>query len=127
MKTTWRFSASTASALGYGLLILALTTLGMFVASLALGSGPTVGLGIGFLACMTGSVMGFRTAARELKRAEIHEPTSPVSIFSTPMSSDDVDRYVADHHAASAAAVPRRRTTSTDHDDTQSGSVRLSA
>lgn len=127
MKTTWRFSASTASALGYGLLILALTTLGMFVASLALGSGPTIGLGIGFLACMTGSVMGFRTASRELKQAAVHEPTSPVSIFSAPMSSDDVSRYEAAHHSADAAAVPLHRTTSTDRDDTRSGPVRLSA
>lgn len=127
MKTTWRFSAPAASALGYGLLILALTTLGMFIASLALGSGPTIGLGIGFLACMTGSVMGFRRASRELKHAAIHEPTSPVSIFSAPMSNNDVDRYAAAHHGDHAPAVPLRRTTATDHDDTRSGTARLSA
>jgi len=129
MKVTWHFSASTASLLGYGLLLLALAALGFFVPSLALGSGLALGFAIGLIVFLTGSVMGFRTASRKLEQAAIlDEPTSPVSIFSTPLSRAEVHRYLENYRGGNGAATPLRRRAATGRDhSTRPEPARLSA
>lgn len=117
MKVTWHFSASTASVLGYGLLLLALATLGLFVPSLALGSGLAIGLGIGLIVFLAGSVVGFRTASRKLEQAAIlDESAGSVSIFSTPLSRDEVDRYLENYRGGIGAATPLHRAAATVSD-----------
>ncbi len=126
MKVTWHFSASTASALGYGLLLLALAALGLFVPSLALGSGLAIGFGIGLIVFLAGSVMGFRTASRKLEQAAILDESA--SIFSTPLSRDEVDRYLDNHRGGNGAATPLQRATAAGRDHSaRQEPVRLSA
>ncbi|KAA0101434.1 hypothetical protein [Mycolicibacterium sp. P1-5] len=108
MNLARRVSASTASFLGYLLLLLAFTALGLFVADLASGSGVAMALFVGLVASLAGSVMGFRAASRKLSEAGVFiEATSPVSIFSAPLRQQQVDRYVEDHRASGrVAALP---------------------
>ena len=94
MNSQRRPSVSTASAVGYALLLLAFVTLGLFVAALATGSALTVLAGTGLIACLFGSVTGFRAAARRLADSVgLVEPLSPVSIFSIPLRQHQIDRY----------------------------------
>lgn len=117
MKVTWHFSAPTSSVLGYGLLLLALATLGFLVPSLAHGSGLAIGFGIGLIVFLAGSVMGFRTASRKLEQAAVlDDPAGSVSIFSTPLSRDEVDRYLEDYRGGNGAAAPLHRTAAAGSD-----------
>jgi len=128
MKNKWHVSASTESVLGYGLLILALTTLGLFVASLALGSEWTTVLGIGSLGCLVGSVLAFRAAARSLQRsARADGAAGPASIFSAPLGRDDVDGYVDHYRSEDHVTASPIGTAAPGAGDIHSKPARLSA
>ena len=111
MTVTRRISASSASALGYLLLLMAFAALGLFVAAVATGGyGLATALGIGLSACLAGSVMGFRAASRKLAQSGVFaEATSPVSIFSTPLRPDQIDRYLENYRGENGS-VARART-----------------
>ncbi|KDE98782.1 hypothetical protein Y900_007435 [Mycolicibacterium aromaticivorans JS19b1 = JCM 16368] len=98
-------SASTASALAYVLLVMGFAALGLLVGALATGSAVAVAFFVGLVACLAGSVMGFRTASRKLSKSEaFDEATSPVSIFSAPLPQEQIDRYLENYR-------PQRRVT----------------
>src|SRR5689334_19454891 len=98
MKVTRRISASFASVLGYVLLLLAFAALGLFVAALATGGDVAAILGVVLIACLTGSVLGFRAASHTIAQSRaIAAPASAVSIFSTPLRQDQIDRYLENY------------------------------
>ncbi|WP_131536114.1 hypothetical protein [Mycolicibacterium aromaticivorans] len=79
--------------------------LGLLVGALATGSAVAVAFFVGLVACLAGSVMGFRTASRKLSKSEaFDEATSPVSIFSAPLPQEQIDRYLENYR-------PQRRVT----------------
>lgn len=87
-----------APSLAYLLLLLVFASLGVFVAALATGSGLAALLGMFLSLCLVGSVAGFRAGARKLAQwTAMAEPESAVSIFSTPLRQDQIDRYLANY------------------------------
>ena len=107
MKSRWSISASYSA---YVLLLMGFVSLGLFVAALATGSILAGGLGAVLIACLAGSVAGFRATARELARSRPGiEPASVVSIFSTPLRQEQVDRYLESHRGDTG--LPQRRMT----------------
>jgi hypothetical protein len=118
MNIARRMSVSTTSALAYTLLITAFAALGVFVATLALGSGWAVGTGLTLVACLAGSVLGFRAAGRKLAQAETAEPSN-ASIFVTPLRRDEIDRYLETYRATAttlALVEPMRRSGAEHHE-----------
>ncbi|OBK72742.1 hypothetical protein [Mycobacterium sp. 1274761.0] len=112
MKNLSRISAEVASAVGYLLLLAAFTSLGLFIAALAAGSALAAILGIGLIACLAGSVIGFRSAAQALKQSGVFaEATSPVSIFSSPLRRQEVDRYLESYRGEQGPPGPSRTMT----------------
>lgn len=98
MTIAWRISASTASALGYVLLVMGFAALGLLVGALATGSALALAFFVGLVVCLTGSVMGFRAASRKLSESGVFaEATSPVSIFSAPLPQAQIDRYLENY------------------------------
>ena len=82
------------SNVAYLLLLIAFVSLGLFVAAMALGSELALVAGIALIASFGGAVAGFRASARRLNEAR--RPGAPahnVSMFSTPIAQDQVDRY----------------------------------
>ncbi|HEX3284903.1 MAG TPA: hypothetical protein VHT50_09650 [Mycobacterium sp.] len=107
MKGIWRISAS---YLAYILLLMGFVSLGLFVAALATGSILAGVLAAVLIACLAGSVAGFRATARELARSRPGiEQASAVSIFSTPLRQEQVDRYLENHRGDTGR--PQRRMT----------------
>ena len=95
------------SSLAYISLLVAFVALGTFVAALATGSRWAVVLGVVLIACLAASVAGFRTAARAITRSNaIAEPGSAVSIFSTPLRQEQVDRYLESYRGG-RSSVPQ--------------------
>ena len=94
-----------ASGLAYVLLLMAFAALGLFVAALATGSGLAVVAGLVLIACLAGSVAGFRAAARMLAQT-IAQPDSAVSIFSRPLRQDEIDRYLERYRGQSVTIPP---------------------
>ncbi|MBX8687034.1 hypothetical protein [Mycolicibacterium porcinum] len=105
--------------IAYVLLLLGFVSLGLFVATLALGSELAVLAGIALIACLGGAVAGFRTGARKLARdRQPDAPTNNVSIFSTPLRRDEMDQYLRNYRAMavvrddeSMAHVPSEQTS----------------
>ena len=132
MRPKRRLSASSASALGYTLLLFAFAALGLFVAALATGSGTAAILGIGLIVCMAGSVTSFRAASRKLAQSAIAAPTSAVSIFSEPLRQDQIDAYVETYRGPTDKAAGQKTLTVLVGGDSQgqlgdSSTTRLSA
>lgn len=118
MNTARRISSSTASALGYLLLLVGFAALGLFVGALASGSTVAWAFFVGLVVCLAGSVTGFRAASRKLSEAGVFvEATSPVSIFSEPLGDGEIDRYLKsyrpDGRVADWAKARSRRDTVT--------------
>ncbi|MBP1819301.1 hypothetical protein [Mycobacterium sp. OAE908] len=101
----------------YVLFLLVFVALGMFVYALATG-GPLVGIiGIGLVALMVASVVGFRIGAR--KRAESNNSGIEIpgeNIWARPLRREQIDRYLRSYRGAQddhdqmvhAAAEPTR-------------------
>ena len=123
MKVLRRVSASSASVLGYVLLLMAFVALGLFTAALATDGGVASAiLGIGLTASLAGSVMGFRLASRKLAQSGA-EATSPVSIFSTPLRQDQIDRYLENYGVENRSAAPPRTIDVINGDDSVRRSI----
>ncbi len=112
MKGGWRgllkaLRRTSMSSLAYISLLVAFIALGTFVAALATGSRWAMVLGVVLIACLAASVAGFRTAARKITRPNaITEPGSAVSIFSTPLRREQVDRYL-ENYRGGRSSVPQ--------------------
>jgi hypothetical protein len=103
-------SSISASYFAYVLLLMGFLSLGLFVAALATGSILAGALGAVLIACLAGSVVGFRATARELAQSRPPiEMASAVSIFSTPLRQEQVDRYLENHRGDTGR--PQRRMT----------------
>ncbi|ORW94759.1 hypothetical protein AWB92_10595 [Mycobacterium sp. IEC1808] len=109
MNVSSRITSGTASAVGYLLLLMAFASLGLFVAALATGSGLAAIFGSGLIVCLAGSVTAFRAASHKLARSGVlAEATSPVSIFSTPLRQDQIDRYLENYRGQREHLAPPR-------------------
>jgi cell division protein FtsW (lipid II flippase) len=98
------FRRVSVSSLAYISLLMAFTSLGVFVAALATGSLWTTIAGVVLIACLAASVAGFRAAARTIARCTaVAEPASAVSIFSTPLQQDQIDRYLKNYRTEKGA------------------------
>ena len=105
-------SRDSASFLAYVCLLMAFASLGAFVAVLATGSRWATILGVVLIACLAGSVAGFRAAARTIARSSaMTEPGSAVSIFSTPLRQEQVDRYLANYRGRDIGPRSERKMT----------------
>src|SRR4051812_2679671 len=92
------FRRVSVSSLAYASLLMAFVSLGAFVAALATGSHWAAISGVVLIACLAASVVGFRAAGRAIARfTAATEPASAVSIFSTPLQQEQVDRYLKNY------------------------------
>jgi hypothetical protein len=107
LKASRRVSVS---SLAYISLLMAFTSLGVFVAALATGSRWTTIAGVVLIACLAASVAGFRAGARAIARAPaVAEPASAVSIFSTPLQQEQIDRYLKNYRGSRIVRQAERR------------------
>ncbi len=84
--------------IAYVLLLVGFVSLGLFVTALAFSSDLALVAGIALLASLAGAAAGFRKGARRLSEARLPDlPTNNVSIFSTPLRRDEVDRYLQNY------------------------------
>jgi hypothetical protein len=104
------FRCVSVSSVAYVSLLVAFVSLGAFVAALATGSRWTVIWGVVLVACLAASVVGFRAAGRAVARSTaVAEPASAVSIFSTPLHQEQVDRYLKNYRGGCVVPRPDRR------------------
>lgn len=99
-----------ATSVAYVLLLFAFVSLGTFVAALSLGSSLATVAAAALIVSVTGAVAGFRAGARRL--ADGREPGASahnVSIFSTPLRRDEVDRYLQSYRDAATETAPAVR------------------
>jgi hypothetical protein len=98
------FRRVSVSSLAYASLLMAFVSLGAFVAALATESRWTTISGVALVACLAASVAGFRAAGRAVARTTaVAEPASAVSIFSTPLHQEQVDRYLKNYRTEKGA------------------------
>ncbi|WP_210115487.1 hypothetical protein [Mycobacterium sp. DL99] len=113
--------------LAYVLLLVGFVSLGLFVAALASGSDLAVVAGIALIACLVGAVAGFRTGARNLARdRQPDAPTNNVSIFSTPLRRDEMDRYLRNYRGDSEEGATADRAMAVVRGD-ESNAVEVSS
>lgn len=101
-----------ATSVAYVLLLVAFVSLGAFVAALSLGSSVATVAAVALIVSFAGAVVGFRAGARRL--ADGRDPGAPahnVSIFSTPLRRDEVDRYLQSYRDAAETAPAIRQVT----------------
>ncbi|MDT5005825.1 MAG: hypothetical protein QOJ24_3001 [Mycobacterium sp.] len=104
------FRRISVSSLAYASLLMAFVSLGAFVAALATESRWTTISGVALVACLAASVAGFRAAGRAVARTTaVAEPASAVSIFSTPLQQEQVDRYLETYRGGRGAPRTERR------------------
>ncbi|OMC34230.1 hypothetical protein A5742_13970 [Mycolicibacterium fortuitum] len=90
------------SHIAYVLLLVGFVSLGLFVTAMAFGSDLALVAGIVLIASLGGAVAGFRKSARQLDEARLPDASAHnVSIFSTPLRRDEVDRYLQNYRAES--------------------------
>jgi hypothetical protein len=96
--------------LAYLFLLMGFALLGVFVAALATGSDRAAVAGGALVVCAAASVAGFRAGARRL--AESRAPGAPVnnvSIFSTPLRSDEIERYLQSYRSRNGGTTQTGR------------------
>ncbi|CAJ1582789.1 hypothetical protein [[Mycobacterium] wendilense] len=105
--------------LGYVFLLISFVMLGTLVAGLALASSTAAWIGgVGLVASLTLSVVGFRLGTLQLAKArEGGDPTHNISIWSEPLRQDAIDRYLASYRGQDAAAETTVRTLARGEDD----------
>ncbi|WP_441961444.1 hypothetical protein [Mycolicibacterium houstonense] len=90
------------SNIAYVLLLIGFVSLGLFVTALAFGSDLVLVAGTALIASLGGAVAGFRKGARRLSEARLPDAAAHnVSIFSTPLRRDEVDRYLQNYRTES--------------------------
>ncbi len=105
-------SKNTGSAMityvAYVLLLFAFVLLGAFVAALALGSGVAGAVAVALAASLTASVLGFRVAAsRRARAAKKAGDRYKLSIWTSTLDPDQLDRYRANYRGARDEAQER--------------------
>jgi hypothetical protein len=104
------FRDMSVSSLAYVSLLMAFVSLGAFVAALATASRLAAIWGVVLVACLAASVAGFRAAGRAVSRtAALAKPASAVSIFSTPLQQEQVDRYLQNYRVEKGAVAQAGR------------------
>lgn len=79
---------------GYLFLLLAFALLGLFVVALAYRSGWAAYAGVALVGSLVAAVVGFRAGAVKLAQSrKVGDPRGNVSIFSEPLSQEQVDQY----------------------------------
>jgi len=92
----------------YVLLLFAFVLLGAFVAALALGSGVAGAVAVALAASLTASVLGFRVAAsRRARAAKKAGHRYELSIWTSTLDPDQLDRYRANYRGARDEAQER--------------------
>ena len=110
-KTNKRISAP---YLAYVLLLLAFVSLGALVAALAVGSNLAAVASVVLAACLAGSIAGFRAGARDLARSGMtDDPDSAVSMFSKPLNTTEIDRYIEKYRSGHDNITPKSTKTLT--------------
>ena len=105
-------SKNTGSAMityvAYVLLLFAFVLLGLFVAALAFGSGVAGAVAVALAASLTASVLGFRVAAsRRARAAKKAGHRYKLSIWTSTLDPDQLDRYRANYRGARDEAQER--------------------
>jgi hypothetical protein len=105
-------SKNTGSAMityvAYVLLLFAFVLLGVFVAALALGSGVAGAAAVALATSLTASVVGFRVAAsRRARAAKDAAYRDKLSIWTSMLQPDQIDRYRAIYRGALDEAQER--------------------
>ncbi|WP_216638711.1 hypothetical protein [Mycobacterium asiaticum] len=86
-------------------LLLAFAFLGGLVAALAAGSSLAIAAAIGLIACLVGAVAGFRASGRKIALfKDSDDPSNNISIFSTPLRREQIDRYFDSYRRAEEAS-----------------------
>lgn len=99
--------------LAYLALLAAFAFLGGLVAALGAGSPLAIAAAIGLVATLVGAVAGFRAGSRKLGEAqEAGEPSNNVSIFSTPLREEEIQRYL-ESYRNDKSVVPQADPTMT--------------
>ena len=84
--------------MGYLFLLLACALLGLFVVALAYRSGWAAVVGVALGGSLVAVVAGFRKGAVKLAQSRREgDPRHNVSIFSEPLSQEEVDQYYANY------------------------------
>jgi len=90
---------------GYLFLILASALLGLFVVALAYRSGWAALAGVALVGSLVAAVMGFRAGAVKLAQSrKVGDPHHNVSIFSEPLSQEQVDQYYVNYRGGQRRA-----------------------
>ena len=105
---------------GYLFLILAFALLGLFVVALAYRSGWAAPAGVALIDSLVAAAVGFRAGALKLAQSrKVGDPRDNVSIFSEPLSQEQVDQYHVNYRgcqrrAQSAVGTARIAAQSTE-------------
>jgi len=97
---------------GYLFLLLAFALLGLFVVALAYRSSWAALAGVALVGSLVAAVVGFRAGAVKLAQSrKVGDPRHNVSIFSEPLSQEQVDQYYVNYRGgqrrAQSAVAPR--------------------
>ena len=90
--------------LGYVFLLISFVMLGTLVAGLAVQSSTAALIGgIGLVAALVLSIVGFRLGTIKLAKArEGGDPTHDISIWSVPLGQDGVDKHLVQYRGQHA-------------------------
>ena len=93
---------------GYLFLLLAFALLGLFVVALAYRSSWAALAGVALVGSLVAAVVGFRAGAVKLAQSrKVGDPRHNVSIFSEPLSQEQVDQYYVNYRGCQR--VPSRQ------------------
>ncbi len=91
--------------MGYLFLLLACALLGLFVVALAYRSGWAAVVGVALGGSLVAVVVGFRKGAVILAQSRREgDPRNNVSIFSEPLSQEEVDQYYVNYRGGQRRA-----------------------
>ena len=90
---------------GYLFLLLAFALLGLFVVALAYRSSWAALAGVALVGSLVAAVVGFRAGAVKLAQSrKVGDPRHNVSIFSEPLSQEQVDQYYVNYRGGQRRA-----------------------
>ncbi|MDA4108444.1 hypothetical protein BHQ17_12450 [Mycolicibacterium holsaticum] len=92
------FNRISQQVIGYLFMLVSFAALGVMIAALAMKSDLAAVAGIAFVISAIASVEGFRSGAARL--AESRRSGEHMSIWSTPIAPEQIDRYRATYRSA---------------------------